>query len=116
MADSRPSSTDEKATVVMEHKSKGFFSRNKTAADDEKGSIDDGNVVEVKETSKDIPPISFTELFRCVSRALSCEHVLIVLQLFNTVREIPRFYWTRCSMCIRIGPSMSGPPLYYRKY
>ncbi|KJA18017.1 hypothetical protein HYPSUDRAFT_169806 [Hypholoma sublateritium FD-334 SS-4] len=52
----------------MEHKSKGFFSRNKTAADDEKGSIDDGNVVEIKDVSKDIPPISFTQLFRYSTR------------------------------------------------
>ncbi len=75
----------------MEHKSKGFFSRNKTAADDEKGSIDDGNVVEVKakDASTDIPPISFTELFRCVPRAFSCEHVLTVLQLFYAIRKIP---------------------------
>lgn len=88
MVDSRPSSTDEKATVVMEHKSKGFFSRNKTAADDEKGSIDDDNVVEVKDVSKDIPPISFTQLFRYVSRVSSYGHVLMSYSSYSTRFEI----------------------------
>ena len=69
MVDSRPSSTDEKFTVVdekKEHKSKGFFSRKKDTIDDEKYSIGDGNAVAEVKTAQDVPPIGFTDLFRLV--------------------------------------------------
>lgn len=66
MVDSRPSSTDEKVTVVNEHKSKGFFSRKKAASDDEKSSIGDGNVVAEVKPAEEIPAIGFTDLFRLV--------------------------------------------------
>ena len=75
MADSRPSTADEKldATAAAPrppHKHKGIFSRKKpsTALDDnidEKG----GNItteVQVKPTVPEIPPVSFSQLFRSV--------------------------------------------------
>ena len=70
MADSRPSTADEKleTTPAVAHKHKGFFSRKKpsTTIDDnidEKG----GNIItEVKPTVPEVPPISFTQLFRSV--------------------------------------------------
>ena len=70
MADSRPSTADEKleATTAATHKHKGFFSRKKpsTTIDDnidEKG----GNITtEVKPTVPEVPPISFSQLFRSV--------------------------------------------------
>jgi ATP-binding cassette subfamily B (MDR/TAP) protein 1 len=70
MVDSRPSSTDEKALVIDESKHKGFFSRRKSALmddeknDDEKGHGDIPTVD--KPAEQEIPPISFTQLFRCV--------------------------------------------------
>jgi len=68
MVDSRPSSTDEKATVVDDSKSKGFFSRKKSAkAEDitnEKTHEDDESSTDVKPAVREVPPISFTELFR----------------------------------------------------
>ncbi|KAF8957257.1 multidrug resistance protein 1 [Flammula alnicola] len=69
MVDSRPSSTDEKATVVDEPKSKGFFSRKKAAAKDVKDENNEGDVsTEVKPVEREIPAISFTELFRYSTR------------------------------------------------
>ncbi|KAF8194139.1 P-loop containing nucleoside triphosphate hydrolase protein [Pholiota molesta] len=70
MVDSRPSSTDEKATVVDEPKRRSFFSRKKTASP-----------ADLKD-EKQIPAISFTELFRystpfeifidCIGIAAAC--------------------------------------------
>ncbi|KAF8952133.1 hypothetical protein BDZ97DRAFT_1931229 [Flammula alnicola] len=65
LVDSRPSSTDEKATVIDEPRSKGFFSRKKAAAKDVKDENNEGDVsMEVKPVEREIPAISFTELFR----------------------------------------------------
>ncbi|KAF4617465.1 hypothetical protein D9613_006094 [Agrocybe pediades] len=69
MVDSRPSSTDEKVTVVDEPKSKGFFSRKKPTAKagnvkNEKTHEDDESSTDVKPAVREVPPISFTELFR----------------------------------------------------
>ena len=67
MVDSRPS-TDEKATNVAEAKPEGFFARRKAAnANDEKNYGQQGEVsTEVKLAEREIPSISFTQLFRCV--------------------------------------------------
>lgn len=69
MADSRPSTADEKfeATAAAPHKH-GFFSRKKpsTTQDDninEKG----GNITEVKPTVPELAPVSFSQLFRSVN-------------------------------------------------
>jgi ATP-binding cassette subfamily B (MDR/TAP) protein 1 len=73
MADSRPSSTDEKATVV-EPKSKGFFSRRQSAAPaskdvhDEKTSIDGSEPSTDVKPVEEIPAIGFTDLFRYSTR------------------------------------------------
>ncbi|KAF8158097.1 P-loop containing nucleoside triphosphate hydrolase protein [Crassisporium funariophilum] len=69
MADSRPSSENEKATVVDEVKPKGFFARRKAAkaakASDENLNEKNGDVTtEVKPVVPEVPPISFTQLFR----------------------------------------------------
>ncbi|KAJ2930895.1 hypothetical protein H1R20_g6196, partial [Candolleomyces eurysporus] len=66
---SRPSSTDEKATVVTDApKSKGLFGRDKpakTQPDSEKASAsDDSTTTEVKAVENEVPPVSFTQLFR----------------------------------------------------
>ncbi|CAA7271334.1 unnamed protein product [Cyclocybe aegerita] len=66
MVDSRPSSTDEKATVVGD-KPKGFFSRKKAAKvhpDDTPNEKNGDASAEVKPAESDIPPVSFFELFR----------------------------------------------------
>jgi len=67
MADSRPS-TDEKAADVVEEKPEGFFARRKAAnANNEKNHGQQGEVsTEVKPVEREVPPISFTQLFRCV--------------------------------------------------
>ena len=70
MADSRPSTSDEKIeeTTTAVHKHNGFFSRKRPATTvddniDEKG----GNLTtEVKPTVPEVPPISFSQLFRLV--------------------------------------------------
>ncbi|KAH9480411.1 ABC multidrug transporter atrD [Psilocybe cubensis] len=69
MVDSRPSSTDEKATVVADTKTKGFFSRPKSsqldAVTDEKNKENDVDAApEAAPATSDVPAISFTELFR----------------------------------------------------
>ncbi|KAF8957254.1 P-loop containing nucleoside triphosphate hydrolase protein [Flammula alnicola] len=69
MVDSRPSSTDEKATVVAEPKSKGFFSRKKAPQDVKDEKNEEGDVsTEVTPVEREIPAISFTELFRYSTR------------------------------------------------
>lgn len=64
---SRPSSADEKATIVAERKPKGFFSRNKSTPTnpelDEKTSSED-SATEVKLEETEVTPISFFKLFR----------------------------------------------------
>ncbi|PPQ91666.1 hypothetical protein CVT25_012879 [Psilocybe cyanescens] len=69
MVDSRPSSTDEKVTVVAETKPKGFFSRPKSSqtngVSDEKTKEDDVETSpDAAPTVNEAPKISFTELFR----------------------------------------------------
>jgi ATP-binding cassette, subfamily B (MDR/TAP), member 1 len=65
MADSRPSTADEKAAI---HKPKGFFSRRKSAVPDdnvdEKGGI---ITTEVKPVVPELAPVAFSELFRSVA-------------------------------------------------
>ncbi|PPQ96673.1 hypothetical protein CVT26_010302 [Gymnopilus dilepis] len=69
MVDSRPSSTDEKATFVAEPKSRGFFSRRKSAkanaAHDEKKRDDESeDSAPMKPAVREVPPVSFFALFR----------------------------------------------------
>jgi hypothetical protein len=79
MADSRPSTADEKleaptlAPPAPAHKLKGFFSRKKpsTALDDETNEKDGNITTEVKPTVPEITPISFSQLFRFV-KSLWC--------------------------------------------
>ncbi|KAG6891661.1 hypothetical protein C0992_012710 [Termitomyces sp. T32_za158] len=61
MSDSRPSTADEKGTVVEEKPKQGFFARRKAAK-----TIDDEKSSDSPAESKvpDVPPISFTQLFR----------------------------------------------------
>jgi hypothetical protein len=76
MVDSRPSSTDEKALVIDESKPKGFFSRkaavksadaNDEKNHDEKSHAQHGDVfTEEKPAERELSPVSFTEMFRCV--------------------------------------------------
>jgi len=78
MVKSRPSSTDEKAVVADESKHKGFFTRRKSAIlpdtheHDEKNhdvkshAQHDDAFTEDKPAEREIPPVSFTELFRYV--------------------------------------------------
>jgi len=73
MVKSRPGSTDEKVVVTDESKHKGFFTRRKstispdTHEHDEKSHAQDGDVfTEDKPAEREIPDVSFTELFRCV--------------------------------------------------
>lgn len=71
MVDSRPSSTDEKATFVAEPKSRGFFARRKSAkakdAQDEKDKDDDSEeLTTAKPAVRQVPPVSFLALFRYV--------------------------------------------------
>lgn len=65
MSDSRPNSANEKATVVAESKPKGFFSRRK-AAKAEKDIQDEksASLPKVEPVEPDLPPASFTSLFR----------------------------------------------------
>ncbi|KAF8798991.1 multidrug resistance protein 1 [Phlegmacium glaucopus] len=67
--DSRPSTADEKATIVTEDKPKGFFAKRRSARisivkDDEEDDENDENTTEVKPVVPEVPPISFTQLFR----------------------------------------------------
>ena len=76
MVDSRPSSTDEKATFVAEPKSRGLFSRRKSAkanaAHDEKKRDDESeDSAPVKPAVREVPPVSFFALFRFVLLWLS---------------------------------------------
>jgi ATP-binding cassette subfamily B (MDR/TAP) protein 1 len=69
MVDSRPSSTDEKDTVVDDLKPQGFFARRKAAkandAHDEKKHDDESEEFsEAKPAVREVPPISFLQLFR----------------------------------------------------
>lgn len=64
MLDSRPSSADEKATVVESKPKRGFFTRrqhDKPSSDPEKHQEP---TPEVK--VEDVPPVGFLQLFRCV--------------------------------------------------
>ncbi|TFK40835.1 P-loop containing nucleoside triphosphate hydrolase protein [Crucibulum laeve] len=63
MSDSRPNSTDEKATVVAEQPKRGLFARKKAEnpAKDEKNG---DSTTEVAPIEPEIPPVSFTQLFR----------------------------------------------------
>jgi ATP-binding cassette subfamily B (MDR/TAP) protein 1 len=70
MADSRPSTADEKATASTADKHRGIFSRKKspTVLDnniDEKGNEKgNGTITEVKPVVPEVAAISFTQLFR----------------------------------------------------
>ena len=75
MADSRPSTgvTDEKfeataAARPVPHKHKGFFSRKKpsTVVNDNINEKGGEITTEVKPTVPEVPPISFSQLFRSV--------------------------------------------------
>ncbi|KAL0961414.1 hypothetical protein HGRIS_006363 [Hohenbuehelia grisea] len=63
---SRPSTADEKATVVGKDAKPGWFARRKSAkappSDDEK--VSEEPTVEVKDTTPAVPPVSFTQMFR----------------------------------------------------
>ena len=79
MADSRPSTADEKfeATAAAGRKHKGFFSRKKpltTLNDNIDENIDEkgGNITtDVKPTVPELTPVPFSDLFRSVE-SLSC--------------------------------------------
>ncbi|KAG6837188.1 hypothetical protein H0H93_013415 [Arthromyces matolae] len=62
MPDSRPSTADEKGTIVEEKPKRGFFSRHKEAK-----TIDDEKTSEDSKTPE-VPPISFTQLFRFTTK------------------------------------------------
>ena len=76
MVDSIPSTADEKVLVIDESKPRGFFSRRAAAKspdahdeknDDEKSHTQHGDVfTEEKPAERELTPVSFTELFRCV--------------------------------------------------
>jgi hypothetical protein len=70
MADSRPSTADEKceATITAAHKHKGFFSRKRpsTALDDKINEKGGDITTEVKPAVPELTPISFSQLFRSV--------------------------------------------------
>ena len=83
MADSRPSTADEKLelpTAAPAHKLKGFFSRKKqsTTLDDQTNEKGD-TTTEVKPTVPEVTPIPFTQLFRLV-KLLWC----FLDSIFNT--------------------------------
>ncbi|KAG6814237.1 hypothetical protein H0H92_015352 [Tricholoma furcatifolium] len=61
MTDSRPSTADEKGTIVEEQPKQGFFARRKAAKDvDEKAS----DTPSEDSKTPDVAPVSFTQLFR----------------------------------------------------
>ena len=70
MVDSRPSSTDEKATVVADQPPKGFFARRKAAKaakqanDVEQKEKGDDVSADVKPVEPQFTPVPFFQLFR----------------------------------------------------
>jgi len=71
MVDSRPSDTGEISAVIDDKSERGIFSRKKpnqpqTADLDKVEEKNDKNATEVKPAEREILPVSFTQLFRCV--------------------------------------------------
>ena len=98
MADSRPSTADEKAAI---HKHKGFFSRKKSTVPDdnidEKGGI---IMTEVKPVVPELAPVAFSELFRSVTLLgafwLQC---LPFDQILHKIRALSKCYRFTCCYC-----------------
>lgn len=98
MSDSRDSTTDEKVNdergTTAHHGNfrKSFFSRRKSQLPvDEKDEKEKGGDVttEVTPAEREVPPISFTQLFRYPFFLPECLWILTFLQLFDTVRNFP---------------------------
>jgi len=99
MSDSRESTTDEKVavngekdtTVHHDNSRKSFFSRRKSqfSIDGKYEKEKNGDVTtEVTPAEREVPPISFTQLFRYPFFFPECLWILTFLQLFNTVRNL----------------------------
>jgi len=64
MSDSRPSTADEKGTVVEEKPKRGFFGRKAAAkTEEEEKKLD----VAPESKEPEVQPVSFGALFRCVA-------------------------------------------------
>jgi ATP-binding cassette, subfamily B (MDR/TAP), member 1 len=94
MADSRPSTADEKsvASPAAANKLKGFFSKKKpsTTIDDNIDEKGGDITTEVKPTVPEVPPISFSQLFRSVELLCASE-----FNIYSLIR-----YSTRFELCV----------------
>jgi len=100
---SRPSSTDEKASATLE--SNGGVRRSMTA-NDVNGENPEVVVAEVKASEPEVPPASFSSLFRYVVRSRRAACLLIRPQFFNQARIVHGLHWLdRCS-CVWCSPGI----------
>jgi ATP-binding cassette subfamily B (MDR/TAP) protein 1 len=99
MSDSRGSTSDEKAAVNDEkgttahhdNSRKSFFSRRKSQLPVDEKDEDEKNgdvATEVTPAEREVPPISFTQLFRYPFFLPECPWILIFFQFFDTVRTL----------------------------
>jgi len=108
------SDIDEKASATFKRKSKlGFLSRHRSVkatndANSEKNL--EAIITEVKAAEPDVPPVSFTSLFRYVGIDPSVSGCLLINpQFFNEARIVHGLHWlNRCS-CSRRSTGIFTP-------